>query len=166
MRKRKRKPIEDKTRNQNFAAAFIYLKGKDSENFGTNILLAEKMGVDADTITNVIHCHTSVSESFIANLQKATGGIFNVHFLRGDSDVMLAKDLAPVSNQTPSTLDPTVTALLAAKDEIIKSLKRELIAKDEIIASKNALITAIQEQIDTFRFQSALEKGGLDSNHS
>jgi len=81
--------------------------------------------------------------------------------------VMLVADLAPVSTEAPApqTADPTA-ALLAAKDETIASLKRELTAKDEtiaakdaIIATKDALINTIQQQLSDMRLQTAIEKG-------
>lgn len=156
---RKRNPIKDTTRNKNVAAAIIYLKGKYKEQFGTYILLAAKMGIDPDSITNVVRCHTAVSDSFIASLQEATDGIFNVHFLRGESDVMLAKDAVkqePAPAQ--SALDPTMAALLAAKDDIIASkdeviagLKRELDGKDKVIAANEALIKSLQQQLADLR---------------
>ena len=82
--------------------------------------------------------------------------------MRGESDVMLMADLTPVSTEqpcpTPQAIDP-ITALLAAKDETIASLKRELSAKDETIAAKDKLIDTLQLQIDELRMQVAVEKG-------
>ena len=87
--------------------------------------------------------------------------------MRGESDVMLVADLTPVSAEQPTlpTADPT-TALLAAKDETIASLKRELAAKDETIAAKDGIISmkdkfidTLQLQIDDLRMQIVSEKG-------
>ena len=145
MEKKRRKEIKDKTRNNNFAAAFTYLMSLDEEKFGNQTLLAEQMKVDEDTITNILKCYTKVSEKNIAKLQKATGGIFNVHFLRGESDVMLAKDLPPETAQPSTVFDPVVAALLAAKDDIIRE--------------KDARITELQQHIADLRQQLTAKKG-------
>lgn len=160
---RKGTQIKDTTRNKRFAVAFTYLKGKYKEEFGTNIKLAEKMGVDDDSITNVVHCHTAVTDNFIASFQEATGGMFNVHYLRGESDVMLAADLKPVTDQPSTALDPVVAALLAEKDvriaekdETIELLKRE---RAEMTAEKDAHIADLRQQVDSLRLQLAAKKG-------
>lgn len=160
---KKKKTIKDTTRNKNFAAAFIYLKRKYKKEIGTNILLAGKMGVDPDSITNVVHCHTAVTDNFIASFQEATGGMFNVHFLRGESDVMLAEDLAKDTTQPSTAIDSVVAALLrekdariAEKDEIIELLKRQL-------AGNEAHIADLRQQLEELRQQLA-EKKGLTKN--
>ena len=156
---RKGTQIKDKTRNKRFAVAFTYLKGKYKEEFGTNIKLAEKMGVDDDSITNVVHCHTAVTDNFIASFQEATGGMFNVHYLRGESEVMLTKDLPPVTAQPSTALDPVVAALLAEKDLRIAE-------KDARIKEMNAHIATLQREVADLRLQLASKKGLTEHGRS
>ena len=187
--KRERKQIEDMTLNNIFAAAFDYLRRNYRDEFGSRKALAEKMGMNKDSITNIMKGYTAVSEEAITNLQTACGCIFNLQWLRGQSDVMLAKDLKKQGTDTPSqsALDATVAAIIAAKDEIIAGLKREhsgkdeiidslkrelkgkdetIASKDEIIATKDALIANLQRQLDQLRLQSAMEKGVSEDGRS
>lgn len=170
MMKKKRKEITDKTRNINFAAAFHELKQRKIVSNQTE--LAKLMDVSGDTITNIMHYYNEVSEDTISKLQKATGGIFNIHFLRGESDVMLAQDAA---KPAPAQIDQSslMNAAIAAKDETIESLKREIrenketakvriLAKDETIAAlreqldaKNTLIKSLQQQVENLQGQLA-----------
>lgn len=145
--KREKKQIEDKRRNNNFAAAFAYLKSTDKENYRTQGMLAEKIGVDGDTITNILRYRQRVSEDTIVKLQEAVGGIFNFQFLRGQSDIMLAADLVPESNARNEDAPDSTAALLAAKDEVITEknahiadLRGQLSDKDSVIRAKEEII--------------------------
>lgn len=144
----RKKEVEDKTRNNNFAAALDYLKRKSDKKLHQKDL-AEMLGVTENTISNIIHCRTAVSEDIITQLQTISGCVFNLQWLRGQSDVMLAanaaKTDASVPGGAPSIQNPT--ALLAAKDETIATLRSQLADKEEIIATKDALISALQQQI-------------------
>ena len=161
--KRERKPIEDRTLNNIFAAAFDYLKRNYPDDFSSSRALAEKMGVNKSTITNIMRCYTPVTEDAITKLQTACGCIFNLQWLRGQSDVMLAKDLVRESNPSPKALDSTTTAILAVKDEMIELLKREktemIAEKDAIIAEKDAHIATLQREVSDLRLQLAAKKG-------
>lgn len=144
-------------RNENFAVVLAYLK--DRGDIETQKDLAELMGVSQDTISRILK-GGSVSESTITKLHAATKGLFNLQWLHGQSDVMLSAEAIAAQQSSPTA------ALLAAKDEIIASLKRELAAKDDIIAAKDGiistkdkLISALQQQIDDLRMQAASEKG-------
>lgn len=115
------------------------------------------------------------------------GEFINIAYIRGESDVMLAADLAssatapsgfpagmtpPVPGAFPSVqpslpdYSSLVNSIIAAKDDAITSLKRELdskddtiAAKDALIATKDALIATLQRQINDLRTQVAIEKG-------
>lgn len=145
-------------RNDNFAAALAYLKERGD--IETQKELALLMGVSEDTISRILK-GGSVSESTITKFHAATNGLFNLKWLRGQSDVMLSAEAIAAAVPNHPTAD-----LLAAKDEIIASLKRELGAKDDVIAAKDGIISTkdklidtLQQQIDELRMQAALEKG-------
>lgn len=151
-------------RNDNFAAALAYLKGRGD--IETQKELALLMGVSEDTISRILK-GGSVSESTITKFHAATNGLFNLKWLRGQSDVMLSAEA--IAAAVPDT---STAALLAAKEEIIASLKRELAAKDDVIAAKDGIISTkdklidtLQQQNDDLRMQVASEKG-LHSGHS
>lgn len=109
-------------------------------------------------------------ETTIRKFIAAFGHIINPDYLMGDSDIMLTADAqqknppssGSVSGDTIATTNPTppdysslVNAAIAAKDETIMSLKRELTAKDEAIATKDTLIKTIHQQVEDLRMQVA-----------
>lgn len=138
--------------------------------------VARKAGINAANVTKIkTGKNKSVQYETMVKLNNAFGNVFNPEWMRGESDVMLVADLAPVRTELPSPAlqiaGPTDT-LLAAKDETIASLKRELAAKDEtiaakdgIISTKDKLIDTLQQQIDDLRIQVGLERG-LHTGHS
>lgn len=96
------------------------------------------------------------SDDTLRKLNLAFGGIFNMNYLRGNSSVMLLEDemyysqhlgehpffeKKEFSSQLPD-MASVFNSAIAAKDEAIESLKREL-------SSKNELIQSLREQIAT-----------------
>lgn len=132
--------------------------------------LARAAGLNEVSVSRILNGQVkSTKQESLWKVNTAFGNVFNPEWMRGNSDVMLMADLTPVSTEqpcpTPQTTDPT-TILIAAKDEIIASLKRELAAKDDVIAAKDGiistkdkLISTLQQQIDDLRMQVASEKG-------
>ena len=180
---KKDEELKDKTRNNNFAAALDYLKR--NKGIKTQNELAKRMGCSKDTITRIIKAYTPVTEDAITKFQTATGCIFNLQWLRGESDVMMTEDLEVKSVSEPesthqSALMPDYSsitnAMIAAKDDAIESLKRELVkteesakrelaAKDETIsalrsqlATKDELIKSLQQQVADLRAALALQQ--------
>ena len=158
----KDKQAKDKTRNNIFAAAFDYLKRTTDIN--TQQELADKMGVTKDTVSRIITAKTKVTDDAITKLQTASGCIFNLQWLRGESDVMLAADAdkAPVADNlhesTHIDQGSLMNAIIAAQQTSIESLKREVAAKDETIgslkregATKDELIKSLQQQVADLR---------------
>ena len=157
---KKGEEIKDKTRNNRFVEAFDYLR----RNCGdiNRIQLAAKMGVSKDTITRIMHAYTPFTDDAITKFQTATGCIFNLQWLRGESDTMLANDAekesAPAA-ETPHYSAPTIdqgslmNAAIAAQQTAIESLKRELAEKEEStrreLAAKEEAISALRGQLAT-----------------
>lgn len=148
----RKKEVDDKTRNNNFAAALDNLKRQSKEKLYQKDL-AKMLGVAENTISNIINYRTVVSEDMITLLQTKSGCVFNLQWLRGQSDVMLAADLASAPT-TSAPADPTTTALLAAKDETIAELRARLNDKDSqladrerTIASKNEVIAGLKREL-------------------
>ena len=177
---RKQKDFDPK-RNHIFAAAIDELRRREGKKLSQKEM-ADRMGVTEDTISRIMRLHNQVTEDIITRLQTASGCIFNLQWLRGESDVMLAADAnkAPaVSNLHESThIDQgsLMNAAIAAQQTSIESLKREvakteesakreLAAKDETIsalrsqlATKDALIESLQQQVVDLRAALALQQ--------
>jgi plasmid maintenance system antidote protein VapI len=159
----RRTELKDKTRNNIFAAAIDEIRRREGKL--TQLDLAKRMGVNKDTITNILRYRTAVTDDIITRLQNASGRIFNLQWLRGESDIMLSgqdnEGSETFRNNTPSgvpTYSSMTNSIIAAKDEAIESLKREVAAKDETIKSlkregttKDALIESLQQQVADLR---------------
>ena len=191
----KDKKAKDPRRNKIFAAAYDHLKR--TQGVRTQEQLAEKMGVSPETVSRIIKARTDVTEDAISKLQTASGCIFNLQWLRGESDVMLAADIKKNDGHATEATSPSspdmssmINSIIAAKDDAITSLKRELASKDETIATKEAAIAdkdaviaakdetiatkeaaiaaqesfikALQQQVSDLRAQLAIQKGLSD----
>jgi len=170
---RKQKDFDPK-RNHIFAAAIDELRRREGKKLSQKEI-ANRMGVTEDTISRIMRLHNQVTEDIITRLQTASGCIFNLQWLRGESDVMLAADAdkAPATNNlhesTHIDQGSLMNATIAAQQTSIESLKRELAkaeesskrelaAKDETIeslkregATKDALIESLQQQVADLR---------------
>lgn len=179
---RKQKNFDPK-RNHIFAAAIDELRRREGKKLSQKEI-ADRMGVNENTVSRILNLHNEVTEEAITQLQTASGCIFNLQWLRGESDVMLAADVdnkpAPAADNlhesTHIDQSSLMNATIAAKDEAIESLKRELAkaeesskrelsAKEETIsalrsqlATKDALIEALQQQVADLRSTLALQQ--------
>jgi plasmid maintenance system antidote protein VapI len=150
----KEKKAKDPRRNKIFAAAYDHLKR--TQGVRTQEQLAEKMGVSPETVSRIIRARTDVTEDAISRLQTASGCIFNLQWLRGESDVMLVADIKKNDGHATEATSPSspdmssmINSIIAAKDDAITSLKRELASKDETIAAKNETIATKDAAIAT-----------------
>lgn len=177
---RKQKDFDPK-RNHIFAAAIDELRRREGKRLSQKEI-ADRMGVTEDTVSRIMRLHNQVTEDIITRLQTASGCIFNLQWLRGESDIMLAADAdkAPVADNLHesthidqgSLMNATIaaqqTSIESLKRELAKteeSAKRELAAKDETIsalrgqlATKDALIEALQQQVADLRSTLALQQ--------
>ena len=170
---RKQKDFAPK-RNHIFAAAIDELRRRENKRLSQKEI-ADRMGVTEDTVSRIMRLHNQVTEDIITRLQTASGCIFNLQWLRGESDVMLAADAdkAPAADNLHesthidqgSLMNATIaaqqTSIESLKREVAKteeSAKRELAAKEETIsalrgqlATKDALIESLQQQVSDLR---------------
>ncbi len=169
---KQKKELKDKTKNNIFAAAVDHLRRVGIVK--TQLELAKLMGVNKDTISNIMNCRTAVTDDAITRLQTASGCIFNLQWLRGESSTMLAEETKngpeqPTDVQNHSeTFGPEassfVNAIIAAQADTVASLKRELVnleestqqqltAKDETIEALHAQLDDRQQLIESLRQQ-------------
>lgn len=167
-----------KKEKNNFTRAVEWLKHhgvvKDQKD------MAERMGTSENTISRNKHGGVQrPDDDTLRKFNEQFGSIINIDYLRGESKVMLVKDLARQSAKQSKPADKTASLLaakdetIAAKDEIIAGLKREISGKDETIATLNGriadkekiintqdeLIGKLRQQYDDLRMQVASEKG-------
>lgn len=148
-------------RNNIFAEAFKWLK-KNWDGIKYQKDLALKIGVSEDTITRIMRDKTEVTDDFLCKFNEAFDNVFNYQWLRGeDNDNMLAIDVINPT-KTAQTFNPDysslMNAIIAAKDDAIESLKRELQTKDDLIftlqqqlADKDDYINTLKERLIEYR---------------
>jgi plasmid maintenance system antidote protein VapI len=142
-------------RNNRFAAAFDELKR--NHGIKTQKELAKRMGVNENTITRILKGYTEVTEDIITKLQTASGCIFNLQWLRGEDDTMLAKDMGmgqqprePAIIDSSSALNAAISAYVVAidaKDAQIAQLNDQLKDKNKIIEQLEARIAELKHAI-------------------
>jgi len=143
-----------KLKNEIFAFVLDWLiknKGIDGQKG-----LSQKTGISQNTISRIMTGKVEPSDDTLRKLDLAFGGIFNMNYLRGNSSVMLLEDEMyysqhpcehPFFEKKESSphlpdMSSVFNSAIAAKDEAIESLKREL-------SSKNELIQSLHDQLAT-----------------
>lgn len=105
--------------------------------------VARLSGINPVTVTKVKHGNVkSVKQETLKKINNAFGNVFNPDWMRGESDVMLMKDLAQIDSELefPAGDAPTFSEFLAAKNETIAALRGQLADKDKVIAAQDKVI--------------------------
>ena len=138
-------------KNNIFAAAVDEMKRRGIIKYQKD--LAQKMEVSEDTITRILKDRTEVTEDVITKLQTASGCLFNLQWLRGESNIMLAKDVQkqtiatpPVQESAPIDIDFYHQALKINAD-VIADLRRNVEYFQQLVLDKDSLIQEHNEQI-------------------
>lgn len=138
--------------------------------------MAECMGTTENTISRNKHGGVQrPDDDTLRKFNEQFGSIINIDYLRGESKVMLMKDLARQSkpadktasllaakDETIAAKDETIAALkgkLSSMDETIATLNGRIADKEKIISTQEKLISKLQQQNDDLRMQAAVEKG-------
>ena len=138
-------------KNNIFAAAVDEMKRRGIIKYQKD--LAQKMDVSEDTITRILKDRTEVTEDVITKLQTASGCLFNLQWLRGESNIMLAEDVQkqtianpPAQESAPIDIDFFHQALKINAD-IIADLRRNVEYFQQLVLDKDSLIQEHNEQI-------------------
>ena len=138
-------------RNNIFAAAFDEMKRRGIVKNQKE--LAHKMGVSEDTITRILKDRTEVTEDVITKLQTASGCLFNLQWLRGESNIMLAEavETQPQTNINPHqsvSIDADLWHKALENDaNVIASLRKDIEYYQQLVLDKDSLIQEHNEQI-------------------
>lgn len=151
-------------RNNIFAAALDELKRRQIVK--TQKELAQKMGVSEDTITRILKDRTEVTEDAISKLQTASGCIFNLQWLRGESDIMMAADVEnkPQPHQSAPIDADFYHKTLDANAQIIAELRKDLEYFKSLVLDKDAIIQDNAEQV--ISLQSRLSAATNELEHT
>ena len=138
-------------RNNIFAAAFDEMKRRGIVKNQKE--LAHKMGVSEDTITRILKDRTEVTEDVITKLQTASGCLFNLQWLRGESNIMLAEavEVQPQTNTNPhqsASIDADLWHKALENDaNVIASLRKDIEYYQQLVLDKDSLIQEHNEKI-------------------
>ena len=138
-------------KNNIFAAAVDEMKRRGIIKYQKD--LAQKMDVSEDTITRILKDRTEVTEDVITKLQTASGCLFNLQWLRGESNIMLTEDVQkqiianpPAQESAPIDMDFFHQALKINAD-IIADLRRNVEYFQQLVLDKDSIIQEHNEQI-------------------
>lgn len=118
--------------------------------------LAAMTGITETTISRILNDKVRhPSDESVRKLSLCFPGVFNPEWLRGeDAAPMLANNehqAEPQQQEPHMDHSSLVNALVAAKDETIESLKRELALKDDLVAAMQSELTAKNDHIATLK---------------
>ena len=169
------------TSNEIFAKMLDWIFANTDARYNTDV--ARKADINATSISRILNGQVKkVSQDTLRTVNAAYGNVFNPEWLRGKSSVMLVSDLSkpetePEDGQQPAPAAPDMSSLfnavIAANDQAITSLKRELAAKeetiaelrgriddkDEIIRQKDRHINGLEQQIRQMQAERGLLSG-------
>jgi plasmid maintenance system antidote protein VapI len=138
-------------KNNIFAAAVDEMKRRGIIKYQKD--LAQKMDVSEDTITRILKDRTEVTEDVITKLQTASGCLFNLQWLRGESNIMLAEDVQKQTIANPSAQESAPIDMdffhqaLKINADIIADLRRNVEYFQQLVLDKDSLIQEHNEQI-------------------
>jgi transcriptional regulator with XRE-family HTH domain len=140
--------MDKKERNERFLVAVDYLFKENLVRNQTD--LCQKVGIGVASYSRIKTGVRIVSDDTIRKLNDAFGGIFNMAYFRGDSETLLANIQEPAQELPAPVVDTgsILNALIAAKDETIDVMAKQLKDKESIIQAKDDLIKTLQVQLD------------------
>ena len=120
----------------------------------TQIDFAEAIRITRPALSSAMNGNEAyLTKNLFQKICAAYPGVFNLDYLlTGDGDLLTHEeevhneDYEKLYNPQPIDHSSLVNALLAAKDETIESLKRELASKDETIALQRSRIADLERQ--------------------
>jgi hypothetical protein len=123
----------------------------------TQIDFAEAIHITRPALSSAMNGNEAyLTKNLFQKICASYPGVFNLEYLLTGKGSLLTigeevhnKENEKLYNPQPIDQSSLVNALLAAKDETIESLKRELAAKDETIALQRSRIADLERQTST-----------------
>ena len=129
--------MNKKFNNECFRVAVDYLYSKNA--IKADKELAEKIDVTPATLSRIRKDHSSVSDDTLRKMNDAFGGIFNMAYFRGESTILLVKDIKdehPTPSQPESDILELYARMIRKLDDTRIELQKEIAevrqVKDEL----------------------------------
>ncbi len=119
--------MNKKFNNECFRVAVDYLYSKNA--IKTDKELAEKIDVTPATLSRIRKDHSSVSDDTLRKMNDAFGGIFNMAYFRGESTILLVKDIKddhPTPSQPESDMLEIYARMIRKLDDTRIELQKEI----------------------------------------
>lgn len=133
-------------RNEHFRSAYDWLvaehKVKDQKD------LSWRIGVGATSISRIMQDKVEPSDDTLYKLNSAFGGIFNMAYLRGESEVMMA---GPSSKPAEHSAELSIIELAASLIKENEALRRQLQDTIEEVKSLREEMSRDRDAISTIR---------------
>lgn len=146
-----------KRRQERLKEVYEYLR----RHYGihTQIDFAKAIGLTRPAISSAMNGNESyLTDNLFKRICATYQGVFDLaYLLTGEGSLLLGKseDAAPKVEREPIGLmdqSSLINAALAAKDETIESLKRELKTKDDLISTLRARIADLEARLATNKY--------------
>ena len=129
-----------------------------------NVDVARKAGLNETSVSRILNNRVKTTkQETLRAVNAAYGNVFNPEWLRGKSDVMLVADLQENGAGMQQSAAPdmsSVNAIVAAKDETIAELHRQLADKDAALkrelADKERYIAHLEEELAALKSEKGL----------
>lgn len=108
--------------------------------------VADALGVSLQYVNQLLNGRKTLGKKNAERLANLYG-LSKPFLLTGEGELLLPSP-TPATTQTTIDASSMVNAIIAAKDEVIESLKRELQTKDELIASLRRELRHYPRNID------------------
>lgn len=149
MREVQKDPIRAKRLDEVYKHLFAHF-GITSQKHLAEVLKVQRTGLSSAFNGNV----TNLTDNLFKKICAAFPGVFNLDYLlTGDGSLLTTEeevhneDYERLHNPQPIDNSSLVNAVIAAKDETIDSLKRELAAKNETISLQRSRIADLERQL-------------------
>lgn len=149
MKEVQKDPIRAKRLDEVYKHLFAHF-GITSQKHLAEVLKVQRTGLSSAFNGNV----SNLTDNLFKKICAAFPGVFNLNYLlTGEGDLLTLEeevhneDYEKLYNPQPIDQSSLVNALLAAKDETIASLRRELDAKNETISLQRSRIAELERQL-------------------
>ena len=139
-------------RKERFEKAYNYLKFQGIIKKQEDV--AKTMGATRANVSLALNGNPAVlTDNFLMRFAKAYSGMFSCDWLlTGDGEMLITNELKPeqVNEPAGSSIDSSsvLNALLAAKDETIDVMAKQLKDKESIIQAKDDLIETLKMKLE------------------
>lgn len=116
--------------------------------------LAEALGISQNTISRIMTCKVEPSDDTLRKMSQTFG--FNMQWLRGE-EVSMFKESKQTKSEGLIDQSSLMNATLAAQQQTIESLNREIKSLHERLKEKDEYIANLKKQLSRYEHEKILD---------